>query len=153
MTDDSNIEKAPGETPAPATLIDIVFPGDTNHHGTLFGGAGLALMDRTAFIVATRHGRVPFVTASCDRVDFHAPAHIGHIVSCSGRPIRVGRRSMVVEVDMIAEDLTAGTRDLCARGPMRSERQKTMPCAWSISSFRIRPAASAPCLAATRWRR
>ncbi|WP_429125791.1 acyl-CoA thioesterase [Ensifer sp. 4252] len=113
---DSNIETASGETPAPATLIDIVFPGDTNHHGTLFGGAGLALMDRIAFIVATRHGRVPFVTASCDRVDFRAPARIGHIVSFTGRPTRVGRRSIVVEVDMSAEDLTAGTRDLCTRG-------------------------------------
>lgn len=116
MMGDSNIEMAPGETPAPATLIDIVFPGDTNHHGTLFGGAGLALMDRVAFIVATRHGRVPFVTASCDRVDFRAPARIGHMVSFTGRPVRVGRRSMVIEVDMIAEDLTAGTNDLCTRG-------------------------------------
>ncbi|WP_457588093.1 acyl-CoA thioesterase [Ensifer canadensis] len=116
MTDDSNVEMAPGETPAPATLIDIVFPGDANHHGTLFGGAGLALMDRIAFIVATRHGRVPFVTASCDRVDFRAPARIGHVISFSGRRVRVGRRSMVVEVDMVAEDLIAGTRDLCTRG-------------------------------------
>ncbi len=116
MTDDGNIWMAPGETPAPATLIDIVFPGDTNHHGTLFGGAGLALMDRIAFIVATRHGRVPFVTASCDRVDFRAPVRIGQIVSFSGRPMKVGRRSMVVEVDMIAEDLIEGTSDLCTRG-------------------------------------
>lgn len=116
MKRNSDIEMAPGETPAPATLIDIVFPGETNHHGTLFGGAGLALMDRIAFIVATRHGRVPFVTASCDRVDFRAPARIGQIVSFTGRPIKVGRRSMVVEVDMIAEDLIGGTSDLCTRG-------------------------------------
>ncbi len=116
MMGDSNIEMAPGETPAPVTLIDIVFPGDTNHHGTLFGGAGLALMDRIAFIVATRHGRVTFVTASCDRVDFRAPARIGQIVSFTGRPFRIGRRSMVVEVDMIAEDLATGTRVLCTRG-------------------------------------
>lgn len=116
MTGDINIEMVPGSPPAPATLIDIVFPGDTNHHGTLFGGAGLALMDRIAFIVATRHGRVPFVTASCDRVDFRAPARIGHIVSFTARTIKVGRRSMVVEVDMIAEDLMEGTSDLCTRG-------------------------------------
>ncbi|NRP20787.1 putative acyl-CoA thioester hydrolase [Ensifer adhaerens] len=116
MKRNSDIEMAPGETPAPATLIDIVFPGDTNHHGTLFGGAGLAFMDRIAFIVATRHGRVPFVTASCDRVDFRAPARIGQIVSFTGRPIKVGRRSVAVEVDMIAEDLIEGTSDLCSRG-------------------------------------
>ncbi len=114
MTD--HPEAASGETPAPQPLVDIVFPGDTNHHGTLFGGAALALMDRIAFIVATRHGRVPFVTASCDRIDFHAPARIGQIASFSGRPVRVGRRSMVVDVEMVAEDLATGGRDLCSRG-------------------------------------
>ena len=31
-------------------LIDIVFPGDTNHHGTLFGGVALAHMDKVAFL-------------------------------------------------------------------------------------------------------
>ena len=61
---------APGVLPAQTRLIDLVFPSDANHHGTLFGGAGFALMDRIAFIAATRHGRVPFVTASCDRIDF-----------------------------------------------------------------------------------
>ena len=28
-------------------LIDMVFPGDTNHHGTLFGGVALAHMDKS----------------------------------------------------------------------------------------------------------
>ncbi|WP_026187658.1 hotdog domain-containing protein [Ensifer sp. BR816] len=65
----------PGGGPAPTTLINIVFAGDTNHHGTLFGGAGLALMDRVTFIAASRFGRVPFVTASCERVDFRKPAY------------------------------------------------------------------------------
>jgi len=26
----------------PTQLIDMVFPGDANHHGTLFGGVALA---------------------------------------------------------------------------------------------------------------
>jgi acyl-CoA hydrolase len=97
-------------------LIDLVFLGDTNHHGTLFGGAGLALMDRIAFIAATRHGRVPFVTASCDRVDFQAPARVGEMVELCARVGRVGRTSMTVEVEMTAEDLLSGDRRLCTRG-------------------------------------
>ncbi len=60
----------PGRT---TCLADIVFPGDTNHHGTLFGGIGLARMDMAAFIAASRHVPVDFVTASCEQVDFHAP--------------------------------------------------------------------------------
>lgn len=116
MTEPREITIAPEETPAHQTLIDIVFPGDSNHHGTLFGGAGLASMDRIAFIVATRHGRVPFVTASCDRIDFRAPARIGQIVCFAGRAVRVGRRSMEVEVEMIAEDIATGSRVSCSRG-------------------------------------
>ncbi len=107
----------PGAIPASSSrLIELVFPGDTNHHGTLFGGAGLALMDRIAFIAATRHGRVPFVTASCDRVDFQAPARVGELVELVASVTRVGRKSMTVGVEMIAEDLLGGDRRLCTRG-------------------------------------
>ncbi|MEO9336482.1 acyl-CoA thioesterase [Mesorhizobium sp. SB112] len=116
MTKSEIIEEAPGEIPALSRLIDIVLPSDTNHHGTLFGGASFALMDRIAFIAATRHGRVPFVTASCDRVDFRTPAHVGDLVELTARPTRVGRKSMVIEVDMVAENLVGGERHLCTRG-------------------------------------
>jgi len=95
-------------------LIDIVFPGDTNHHGTLFGGVGLAHMDKVAFIAATRHAHRPIVTASCERIDFSAPARLGEIVEFAGRVVRVGRRSLGVEVTMVAEAV-AGERRLCSR--------------------------------------
>lgn len=99
-----------------ARMLDIVFPGDTNHHGTLFGGAGLAHMDKVAFITASRHANVDFVTASCERVDFEAPARLGDIVELEGRLLRVGRRSLAVEVVMTAEQLLSGQRHHCARG-------------------------------------
>jgi acyl-CoA hydrolase len=116
MTLISTHHAAPGDSPAQTRLIHLVFPGDTNHHGTLFGGAGFALMDRIAFIAATRHGRVPFVTASCDRIDFRAPARIGQLVELVARPVRAGRRSLTIEVEMVAEDLIGGERHLCTRG-------------------------------------
>ena len=61
-------------------LIDIVFPTDVNHHGTLFGGVALSHMDKVAFIAASRHGRAAFVTAACERIDFAAPARQGEMV-------------------------------------------------------------------------
>lgn len=97
-------------------LIDIVFPGDTNHHGTLFGGAGLALMDRVAFIAATRFGRTPFVTASCERIDFRQPARIGHVVEFTAMPVKAGRRSLTIEVEMVAESIVGCQRHVCTRG-------------------------------------
>ncbi|UDF30257.1 UNVERIFIED_ORG: acyl-CoA thioesterase [Roseateles sp. XES5] len=106
----------PAEGPAPTSLVDIVFPGDTNHHGTLFGGAGLAFMDRGAFIAATRHGRVPFVTASCERVEFRKPAHVGEIVAFVATPVLAGKRSLTVEVEMIAQTIDGTARTCCTRG-------------------------------------
>ena len=35
-------------------LLEIIYPEDTNSQGTLFGGHALSLMDRLAFIVASR---------------------------------------------------------------------------------------------------
>jgi acyl-CoA hydrolase len=97
-------------------LIDMVFPGDANHHGTLFGGVGMAHLDKIAFLAASRHARRAFVTASCDRLDFTAPALIGEMVEASGRVVRVGRASLTVEVQLHAEALLSGERRLCTRG-------------------------------------
>lgn len=98
------------------TLIDMVFPGDSNHHGTLFGGVALAHMDKVAFLAASRHGRAPFVTAASDRIDFAAPAFAGEMVEVTGRIVRVGTSSLDVEVELVAEAPVSGERRLCTRG-------------------------------------
>lgn len=97
-------------------LIDMVFPGDANHHGTLFGGVGLSHLDKVAFLAASRHARRPVVTAGCERIDFAAPARIGEMVEATGRVVRVGRSSLGVEVELQAEALLSGERRLCTRG-------------------------------------
>lgn len=102
--------------PDETRLIDLVFPGETNHHGTLFGGSALAYMDKAAYIAAARHGHCDFVTASCEHIDFARPARLGAIIEATGRIIRVGRRSLTVETDLVAEELKSGARHLCAQG-------------------------------------
>jgi acyl-CoA hydrolase len=97
-------------------LLDMVFPGDTNHHGTVFGGVALAHMDKVAFLAAARHGRAPFVTAASERIDFTAPALQGELIEATGRIVRVGNSSLDVEVELVAEALLSGERRLCTRG-------------------------------------
>jgi acyl-CoA hydrolase len=97
-------------------LIDMIFPGDTNHHGTLFGGVALAHMDKVAFLTASLHGRAPFVTASSQKIDFAASGRKGEMVEAIGRVVRVGRSSIDVEVELFAEALLSGERRLCTRG-------------------------------------
>ncbi|RYY32703.1 MAG: acyl-CoA thioesterase, partial [Sphingomonadales bacterium] len=97
-------------------LIDMVFPGDTNHHGTLFGGVALAHMDKVAFLAASRHGRAPFVTAASDKIDFAAPARAGDMIEVTGRVVRVGTSALDVEIELVAEAPVSGERRLCTRG-------------------------------------
>lgn len=139
-------EGEPAAGPAPTTLTDIVFPGATNHHSTLFGGAGLAAMDRIAFVAATRHGRVPFVTASCERVEFKKPAHVGDIVSFIAKPVRAGRRSLTVEVEMVAESIVAGERHSCTRGAfhMVAAPDPVLGTEWSLPPLATSHAAPPP---------
>lgn len=106
----------PGDPCPGSRLVDIVFPGDTNHHGTLFGGVGLSLLDKAAFIAATRHAHVDVVTASCEQIDFSAPVRLGDIVEATGRVVRVGRRSLEVDVVLTAESPLSGHRSRCGGG-------------------------------------
>jgi len=97
-------------------LIEMVFPEQTNHYGTLFGGQALALMDKAAFIVASRYARRTVVTASSEKIDFHVPVRQGQLVELVARVVRTGRTSMTVEVDLYSEDLLSGDRQVGTRG-------------------------------------
>jgi acyl-CoA hydrolase len=97
-------------------LVEIVYPEDTNSQGTLFGGHALALMDRLAFLVASRYARKPVVTARSDKVEFRCPVKQGEMVELVGHVARVGRTSMVVSIEMHREDLLSGNRSVCTTG-------------------------------------
>lgn len=99
-----------------ASLIEMVFPEQTNHYGTLFGGQALALMDKAAFIVASRYARRTVVTASSERCDFHVPVRQGQLVELVARIVSTGKTSMVVEVDLYSEDLLTGDRQIGTKG-------------------------------------
>jgi uncharacterized protein (TIGR00369 family) len=99
-----------------ARLIEMVFPEQTNHYGTLFGGQALALMDKAAFIAASRYARRTVVTASSEKCDFHVPVRQGQLVELVARIVATGKTSMTVEVDLQTEDLLSGDRSLATRG-------------------------------------
>jgi acyl-CoA hydrolase len=106
------------DIPAPreTRIVEMVFPNQTNHYGTLFGGDALRLMDMAAFVTASRHARRPVVTASSERIDFHVPVRQGQLVEVVGRVTSTGRTSLTVEVKLWAEDLLTGKRELCTKG-------------------------------------
>ena len=61
----------------PVTLIEEVFPQDTNAYNTLFGGRLLSLMDKAGGIACAKFAHREFVTISIDTLTFIAPARQG----------------------------------------------------------------------------
>jgi uncharacterized protein (TIGR00369 family) len=100
--------KSPRESMA--TLSESMMPDQLNHHGNVFGGEILALVDKVGGVVARRHARMPVVTVSIDRVEFREPIYAGDFVEARGRIVHVGRTSMDIEVTVEAEDLLTGSR-------------------------------------------
>ncbi|MFC5847115.1 acyl-CoA thioesterase [Deinococcus petrolearius] len=107
------------ETKAPrsrARMLELVFPKDTNYHGTAFGGWVLSLMDKAASIAAVRHAGGNVVTARMDGADFHMPIRVGDAVALDARVVRVGRTSMTIRVDVYREHMASGEQELATTG-------------------------------------
>lgn len=85
-------------------------PHQVNNLGHVFGGELLSMVDRAAAVAAMRHAGGPVVTVSIDRVDFKEPIFSGELVTCHARVNYVGRTSMEVGVDVVAENLLSGVK-------------------------------------------
>jgi acyl-CoA hydrolase len=92
------------------TMTQLMAPQDTNLFGSVFGGVILALVDKIAYVSATRHAGCPCTTVSFDQVDFNSPIQIGEIVTLEANVATVGRTSIGVGVRVFAEDVQGGLR-------------------------------------------
>lgn len=102
--------------PSETRFVEIVFPEQANHYGTLFGGTALNLMSKAAAIAAARRAGKSVVMASSDKVNFHMPVFVGQLVELCACVERVGRSSMTVRVDVIAETIGKADRKLAMQG-------------------------------------
>ena len=94
----------------------FVFPNDTNHHGTMFGGRVLERMDQTGAIAAARFAHSAVVTAAMEAVSFQYPIRAGMIIETVARVVYTGRTSMIVRVDVFAEHQLTGERTCATSG-------------------------------------
>ena len=97
-------------------MARMVFPDQTNHMGTLFGGQALSMMDEACFVAASRLARKTCVTVSVDRIDFRVPVRAGELVEVVARVVALGRTSLTCEVQLYAEDLLTGDRREATKG-------------------------------------
>ena len=99
----------PMKTPAESEVFttELVMPNDINPYGTLFGGALMAWIDKTAAMAAQRHSGGIAVTASVDHLTFRAPAHVGDQIIVGALVNWAGNSSM--EVGVKAQRVNAET--------------------------------------------
>lgn len=111
----SETAPTPAPTLAPAIVeetrfVEMIFPDQANHYGALFAGSGLALLAKAAFVAASRRARGDVVMARSEAADFHTPVRVGELLDLTACVVRVGRSSMTVEVEAVAEVLATGER-------------------------------------------
>ena len=78
-------------------------PGDINSNGHIFGGWVLSQMDIAAGIVASRRAGGSVATIAIERMEFITPIHLRDLISVYAHIERVGRTSMGVRIEVIAE--------------------------------------------------
>ncbi len=84
---------------------EIIFPGDANSLGNLFGGKLMQFIDLVGAVAAYRHARAMLVvTASMDGLDFVAPVHVGDLLILKASVNRAFTTSMEVGVKAMVED-------------------------------------------------
>src|SRR6516164_1766808 len=87
----------------------IMMPRDTNPLGSIFGGVILSYIDQ-AGAVGGRHavvkagGVIPnLLTVAVNRVESKQPVLVGDVVRFLTRPVKIGRSSITMHIDVEAE--------------------------------------------------
>lgn len=85
------------------TLRVSMLPRDTNARGTIFGGVILSHIDLAGAIAAHRYALRNFVTKAMREVEFISPVYVGDVVSFYAVPLREGRTSLTVRIEVESE--------------------------------------------------
>ena len=100
-------DRRPGLTALPKdrepTLRVVPMPADANYTGDIFGGWIMAQVDVAGSIPAMRLAKGRVATVAVNSFQFRQPVFVGDLVSFYADPIRVGRTSITVNVEVYAQ--------------------------------------------------
>jgi len=92
------------------TLAQLMQPQHANNQGNVHGGWIMKLMDEAGALTCMRHAQNRVVTVAVDQMMFRQPIRIGDMVTLVSEVSYVGRTSMEVQVEVIAETPITGER-------------------------------------------
>lgn len=96
-------------TDSQTTITELMIPSYANFGGKIHGGILLSLMDKVAYVCASKHAGTYCVTVSVDKVEFLQPVEVGELVSLHASVNYVGRSSMIVGIRVEAQNVKRGT--------------------------------------------
>lgn len=89
-----NQQKSPKESLTEYT--ELMIPSYANFGGKIHGGILLSLMDKVAFVCASKHSGQYCVTVAVEGVEFKSPVEVGDLVTIKASVIFVGKTTMIV---------------------------------------------------------
>ena len=78
------------------TYTELMIPSYANFGGKIHGGILLSLMDKVAFICASKHSGQYCVTVAVEGVEFKQAVEVGELVTIKASVIFVGKTTMIV---------------------------------------------------------
>ena len=101
------MENSPALSPidSDTTITELMIPSYANFGGKIHGGILLSLMDKVAYVCATKHAGNYCVTVAVEGVNFLQAVEVGDLVSMMARVNYVGRTSLVVGIKVTAENV------------------------------------------------
>ena len=80
------------------TITELMIPSYANFSGKVHGGILLSMMDKVAYVCASKHSGAYCVTVSVDGVEFKEAVEVGDLVSLSASVNYVGNSSMIIGI-------------------------------------------------------
>ncbi len=77
-------------------LTELMIPSYANFGGKVHGGVLLSLMDKVAYVTASKHCGLYCVTVAVEGVEFLSPVEVGELVSLKSSVNFVGNSTMII---------------------------------------------------------
>lgn len=92
-------------------LRTLAMPADTNPHGDIFGGWIMSQMDIAGGILAKEISESRVVTVAVDTIKFLKPVHVGDVVCCYGKVLKIGTTSITINLEIWVKPVQGQPKD------------------------------------------
>ena len=90
------------------TITELMVPSYTNFGGKVHGGYLLSLMDKVAYLCATKHSKAYCVTVAVEGVEFLSPVEVGDLLIVKASINYVGNTTMIIGMRIECENPRTG---------------------------------------------